>query len=199
MTNEFPPQSGRGTEIEAILSAYNSIIAGRCAYYVSTPMTTGRASTDSQCVTGKGSGVPDDLNRGQAGAIYCRQDHLDELVTRLRRVSSAPVIDPTAIMGLPDWTQSDYRVLSGRVIERYVQTVVFVDGWQYSLGCSYEFLVARRSGARTLTQELEEVSLGAGTRLISEAVNDLKVRGDGSSFLRAVATELERDVQQGVG
>lgn len=198
MNNEFPPQSGRGTEIEAILSAYDSIIDCRCAYYVSTPMTTGRASTDRQCVDGKGRGVTDGLNRGQAGAIYCRQDYVDELVARLRRVSSAPVIDPRAIIGLPDWTQSDYRVLSGRVIERYVQTVVFVEGWQYSLGCSYEFLIARRSGARTLTQELEEVSIGEGTRLISEAVNELKVSGNGSSFLKAVARELERYVQQGV-
>ena len=173
MSNEFPPQSSRETEIESILSAFSSVIEGRCAYYVSTPMTTGRASTD-------------------------RQDHVDELVTKLRRVSSAPVIDPTAILGLTDWTQSDYRVLSGRVIERYVRTVVLVDGWEYSLGCSYEFLTARRSGARTVTEELEDVPMKEGIALIREAVSELELSGNGSAFLKAVAGELERYVQQGV-
>jgi hypothetical protein len=114
------------------------------------------------------------------------------LVAELRRSLASPVINPTAIADLPGWTQSDYRVLSGRVIERYVHTVIFVDGWEYSLGCSYEFLVARQTEAKTVAQNLEEISIAEGVRLIREAANELQQMGGNTSFLQAVAQELER-------
>jgi hypothetical protein len=82
--------------------------------------------------------------------------------------------------------------LSAHVIERYIHTVIFVDGWQYSLGCSYEFLVARQTGAKTVTQNLEEVSVAEGVRLICEAVDELQRMGNDTSFLKAVTQELER-------
>ncbi|MBU2652607.1 MAG: hypothetical protein KKA81_16905, partial [Bacteroidetes bacterium] len=46
MSQEFPPQSDRQTEIEAIVSIFTSVIEGRSAYYVSTPMTTGKGSLE---------------------------------------------------------------------------------------------------------------------------------------------------------
>ena len=70
MDNNFPPQSSRGREIEAILSAFSSVIEGRCAYYVSTPMTTGRSSADLHCSAGKGRDAPAGLHRHEAEAIH---------------------------------------------------------------------------------------------------------------------------------
>lgn len=192
MRQEFPPQSNRQTEIEAILSVFASILEGRSTYYVSTPMTTGKGSVESWRAVAPVGPVPEASHEPPRHMIHCNHTYVQELVQELRRSLASPVINPTAIADLPGWTQSDYRVLSARIIERYVHTVIFVDGWQYSLGCSYEFLVARQTGAKTVTQSLEAISIAEGIRLIREATNELQQMGKSTSFLEAVTQELER-------
>lgn len=193
MKHEFPPQPNREIEIEAIVSIFNSVIEGRSAYYVSTPITSGKSSVEPQHTAAMDTSVPEALSEHRRNMIHCNHAYVHELVHKLRRSLASPVINPTAITGLPGWTQSDYRVLSAHVIERYVHTVIFVDGWQYSLGCSYEFLVARQTGAKTVTPKLEEVSVAEGIRLIRGAVNELQRMGNNNtSFLKAVTQELER-------
>lgn len=192
MSQEFPPQSDREVEIEAIVSVFASVIEGRSAYYVSTPMTTGKESLEPH------RAVAADRIANEAGleprrhTIHCNHAYVQELVQELRRSLASPVINPTAIANLPGWTQSDYRVLSARLIECYVHTVIFVEDWQYSLGCSYEFLVARQTGAKTVSQKWEDISVAEGIRLIREAANELQRMGNDASFLKAVTQELER-------
>lgn len=192
MKEEFPPQSDREAEIEASLSVLASVLGGRSAYYVSTPMTTGKGSVELQHAAAMDRSVPEALDEHRKRMIQYNSTRVRALVAELRRSLASPVINPTAIADLPGWTQSDYRVLSARVIERYVHTVIFVHGWQHSLGCSYEFLVARQTGAKTVTQKLEEISVAEGIRLIREAANELQRMGKNTSFLEAVTQELER-------
>ncbi len=191
MSEEFPPQSDRQKEIEAIVSAFSSVIEGRSAYYVSTPMTSGKRSVEPQHAAAMDMSVPEALREHRRNMIHCNHAYVHKLVHELRRSLASPIINPTAITGLPGWTQSDYRALSAHVIKRYVHTVVFVDGWQYSLGCSYEFLIARQTGVKTVTQKLEEISVAGGLRLIRDAVNELQRTGNDTSFLKAVVQELE--------
>lgn len=136
--------------------------------------------------------VPKAFREHQKNMIHCNHTYVSKFVHELRESLASPVINPTAITGLPGWTQSDYRVLSARVIERYVHTVIFVDDWQYSLGCSYEFLVVQQTGAKAVTHNMEEVSIAEGIRLIRGAVNELQRMGNNTSFLKAVTHELER-------
>ena len=192
MNDEFPPQSNREAEIEAIVSVLDSVIEGRSAYYVSTPMTTGKSSFEPLHGAAMDRSVPGPLREHRRNTTHRNHAYVRKLVNRLRRSLASPVINPMAITGLPGWTQSDYRVLSAHVIERYVHTVIFVDDWQYTLGCSYEFLVARQTGAKTVTHKLEEVSVAQGIRLIGGAVDELKRMGNYTSFLKAVTHELER-------
>lgn len=191
MRHEFPPQSSRQVEIEAIVSVFASIVEGRSAYYVSTPMTTGKGSVEPHHAVATDRPVPEALDEHRKHMIHYNYAYVQELVQELRRSLASPVINPTAIADLPGWTQSDYRVLSARVIECYVHTVIFVEDWQYSLGCSYEFLVARQTGAKTVTPKLEEISVVEGIRLIREATNELQQTSNNTSFLQAVTRELE--------
>jgi hypothetical protein len=190
MNYEFPPQSNRQVEIEAIVSVLDSIIEGRSAYYISTPMTTGKGSVEP-CAAAVDTFVPESLPEHRGNTTYRNHAYVSELVHRFRRSLASPVINPMAITDLPGWTQSDYRVLSAHIIERYAHTVIFVNDWQYSLGCSYEFLVARQTGAKTVTRNMAEISVAEGIRLIRGAVNELKQTGNNTSFLKAVTHELE--------
>jgi hypothetical protein len=191
MEQDFPPQSDRKNEIEAIASIFNSVMEGRSAYYVSTPMTTGKGLVEPQVAAAIDTPIPGSLREHQKNMIHCNHTYVRKLVHELRGSLASPVINPTAITGLPGWTQSDYRVLSEHVIEHHVHTVIFVDGWQYSLGCSYEFLAAQRTGAKTVTHKLKGISITEGIRLICEAVNELEKTGKDGSFLKAVTRELE--------
>ena len=195
MRNEFPPNSDRQAEIEKVLSIFASILNGRNAYYISTPMTTGILAVDPWYTVGLGKSELKATHENKGHMVHCNSAHVQAVVHELRRSLASPIIDPTAIADLPGWTQSDYRVLCARIIERYVHTVIFVNGWdswQYSLGCSYEFLVARQTGARTMNQDLEEISIAGGILLIREAANELQEMSGNTSFHEAVTRELER-------
>ena len=192
MNREFPPQSNREAEIAAIISVLNSVIEGRSAYYISTPMTTGKSSVEPQHAATMDGPIPETLREHRRNTIHRNHAYVHKLVQELRKSLASPVINPTEITDLPGWTQSDYRVLSAHIIERYVHTVIFVDDWQYSLGCSYEFLAAQQTGAKTVTHNMEEVSIAEGIRLIRGAVNELQRMGNNTSFLKAVTHELER-------
>jgi hypothetical protein len=124
--------------------------------------------------------------------IHCNYILVRALAEELRRSLASLVIDPTAITELPGWSQSDYRVLWSFVIKRYVHTVIFVEGWQYSDGCCYEFLIAHQTGAKTKTPSLEEISIAQGIHLIREAINELQEMNRNTAFLKAVTSELER-------
>lgn len=108
----------------------------------------------------------------------------------LRRTKMRVVIDPTALADLPGWTQDDYRFFWGKVVEEYAAEAVFMDGWQYSNGCAYEFLVACRSGVVTVDALQQPISVDRGLSLIGAALDEYRRLGQPSEFLSRVHSEL---------
>jgi hypothetical protein len=113
-------------------------------------------------------------------------------VRELRETTKRAVVDPTAVGDLPGWAQGDYHVFWGEVIERYAETVVFRNGWQYSSGCAYEFFVAHKSGAAVVDQSLAPLTPEEGLALLEEAADDCERRGVSAEFLRGVVAALKR-------
>src|SRR5262245_7084985 len=62
-------------------------------------------------------------------------------VSELLQELDFTIIDPTRLY-VPHWNQHNYRNFWRCVIEDNVDRVIFLDGWQLSAGCAYEFLVA---------------------------------------------------------
>jgi hypothetical protein len=116
--------------------------------------------------------------------------HVRSLIRKQRNTLGRVVIDPTALDALSGWTQDDYRVFWGRVIERYVSTVIFADDWQYSNGCAYEFLVAYRTGARAVDERQSLLTLEEGLQLIISAIIEMKSHDVPTEFLEYVREEL---------
>ena len=113
-----------------------------------------------------------------------------KLSRTLRTDSSGTLIDPTAFPAIEGWTQDDFRYVWSRVIERFVQTVVFIDGWEFSNGCSLEFLAARRHDVRTVNQNLVSITLSEGISAIEDAVSEARSTAGSTEFLEAVLAEL---------
>jgi hypothetical protein len=187
LSSGFPPQATRPKEIAIILEGVASVVEGRTATYVSSPLTTGQTASEWHLRNG---------SRAPAGDEGFRRDVIEPNRTaaaayvRALRKTRGVVIDPTAMGDLRGWTQPDYRFFWGRVIELYANEVVFRDGWQHSSGCSYEFFVAVQSGALTLREDLTRLALEDGQALVRAAVEECETRGVSAAFLRGVVAAL---------
>jgi hypothetical protein len=187
----FPPQTSRGAEIEALVELLRGVFPGRVALYVSAPITSGQRFVDWYS---RRDDLPDSTQE------YQRQ-HLNEVVTpnrnaasglvkRARETQSGPVIDPTAVGDIEGWTQGDYRTAWARVIEEFARAVVFANGWEFSSGCSYEFLVATKAGVEALDESWRRINLATAVSLLRRAVNEMSLRGLSAEFLRGILEDL---------
>jgi len=181
-------------EIEALLNILGSVIVDNSAVYVSVPITSGRRLADWL------NNVEFDLSHPQSHAEFKREvlepncEHAQNIISSLRKQFTDVVIDPTALKDIEGWIQDDYRYLWGRVIEQYANTVVFIDGWQYSNGCSYEFLVAHRcvdgKRRRVLNEQLEPLTIEMGISLIESAIAELGPTDIPTEFLELVVKQF---------
>lgn len=79
------------------------------------------------------------------------------------------VINPGAIY-IPSWGQPEYLSFWNMVLRKYVHTVMFVDGWQYSPGCVFEFGVAIENGLQLRDENDNLITVAEGVTLIEKAI-----------------------------
>ena len=186
------PASVHAELIDTILKTYGTVVDGRTAVYVSAPITTGLRFAEWR------SGlVQDDVRHSSLKAQHRERVVIPniaaarEVVRRVRRTfSETVVIDPTALPDLPGWGQSEYRELWRHVVERFAKIVVFVDGWQFSEGCCYEYWVAHSSGATTLDSKSAPLPPGQALELIRAAIESQRVAGIETTFLADIRDKL---------
>ncbi|HKB67181.1 MAG TPA: hypothetical protein VKC61_15105 [Pyrinomonadaceae bacterium] len=173
-----------------------SVVVGRSAVYVSAPITSGKRLArwvGSRNVEFDPS-HPDNYADFQREVLEPNCEHAQNIIGDLRKRFPNVLIDPTALKDIDGWTQDDYRYLWAKVIEQYATTVVFIDGWQYSNGCSYEFLVSYQSASDhcplVLDENLTPLTLEKGLILIRVASNELKEAGLSTEFLDRIAEQL---------
>lgn len=158
----------------------------RDSIYLSTPITTGRNHLPT-------------LERGEAAdsaahdaqryaAIEGNRSRARAVAARLRGSGQQVVIDPTGLVDVPGWAQDDYHALWIAVIEAYARVVVFVDDWQYSVGCTKEFEAALRLDLLLLDQRLAPLTYRQGMRMLDEAEREVgAVPGHSARLSQAVA------------
>jgi hypothetical protein len=190
--SNFPPSTQREHEVAILLGVFASVTQSRGAVYLSAPITSGKRFSNWYEENGKHL----DINEAEYHDKHFREViepnrlHAKELVQKLWQAFDSVLIDPTAVDDFPGWAQDDYRYFWARVIEKYAHTVVFMDGWQYSLGCSYEFFIACKAGVVTLDENLQPISLDDGINLLNTAIRDMNLSEASSSFLRNVVDNL---------
>jgi hypothetical protein len=192
MTEEFPPRTTHEREVAILLEGFASVVERGTGTYVSSPLTTGQRAFEWHRLNGPSTTHDTDAHeRFRTNVIEPNRSEAARFARRLRAEVGGAVIDPTAMADISGWTQADYRVFWGRVIEEYCDVVVFRDGWQYSSGCTYEFLVAQMKGTRILGEDMSPLSLAEGKRLVDVAIEETEARGTSARFLRAVRDALQ--------
>jgi len=172
-------------------------IPGR-AIYISTPITTGRAFVDMH---------QENLASNRTGSTN-RPNHVDSIVgSNIARATTTVetvrgvfpgrvIVDPTELVDIPTWTQKDYHVFWVKVLQQHADTVVFVDDWQYSTGCTIEYVAALERNLIALTQSLKRLEVEEAGILLRHAAAELRVvgldTGPTEVALRRVQEVLER-------
>jgi hypothetical protein len=188
----YPPQTARSAEIEAFIELLRGLFPERLALYVSAPITSGQRFINWISRRPHLTDVLDQYEREHSREVVApNRDAASSLVFRARAAHLGPVIDPTVVGDIDGWTQGDYRTAWARVIQEFVRAVIFANGWEFSNGCSYEFLIATKAGIQTLDELWRPMTLATGVSLLRGAVTDISSHGLPAEFLRGILEDLE--------
>lgn len=193
MTKNYPPAPANQHDIEIMLEMMTSVTDRRNAAYLSTPLTTGKRFVDwrKQKEKAVSPSHPDYRQALAREVIEPNRRHARQIVAALRGTLACVLIDPTSVGDLKDWGQGDYLTLWTGVIERYADTVIFADDWEYSNGCAYEFLAALRSGAATRDERQKPLNYDEGCQRIACAIQWLEAESMPTEFLSCVHRDLK--------
>lgn len=147
---------------EAIVQAWDCAFAGSKVTYLSGPITTGIRYV--RCLQSGGS------------SAWVRKANSDDMLTTatwLRSKRNEIVIEP-ASFHLAQWSQEDYHRLWERFIERHVRLVIFMPGWEHSIGSALEFAHASANDIRTETPSGSQISIADGIALLTAARDQLR-------------------------
>jgi len=143
-------------EIRMTLSTYRTVGIGtprrKGAVYASSPITSGLRCYEEMRQSGIKSYQTFREQKRRAFMERVMQPNLQvgaRFGERLRRHGWPLVIVPGEFFA-KNWAQEHYMSLWRQVIVRFARTVSFNIGWQWSVGCAEEFLIAVQSGKRML-------------------------------------------------
>lgn len=163
----------------AYFSAIDCVLNGNKAIYCSSEITSGLRLYTAMRKHGAKSGP--ELRRTLGDAWY-QKNILDANIksanlfadsVRRGQADGTLVITP-APLEIPDWGQSEYLAFWEELIRTRVKAVRFNKDWEFSNGCTFEFVVASEAGVSTLDADGEPFGLGAGLAAIEAAIDDLE-------------------------
>ena len=192
MKERFPPQPKRVKDIELILTGVKIAVNGRNLVYISLPITTGKRFWDWHADFGANRAISDCayLREHKKHVVAPNRESVRRIMKVLEKKVGRDIISPTLLEDLPGWTQDDYRTLWARVLKECVNMVVFAEGWEYSNGCAYEFLISTQVGIRRVNEDLQPLKLDQGIRKITKAIQEMQRCNITADFLKSVRKRL---------
>lgn len=194
--DKISPAQENQTTIDSMLEVYESVIGNNKVLYCSSPVTSGKRYFDWLEFIGKQFIDIDNIE------ISFRDDHFEKVVKpnrayaqkiiqKLREQPGCIVVDPTIMPHLQGWTQKDWHSFWGRVLERYVKAAFFVNDWQYSNGCVYEFWFAYKQGIQVFSEDEQPLKLKAGIDLISDAISMMQRQKQSTIAIESILDKLK--------
>jgi hypothetical protein len=195
-SDEMTSQSANNAAIDMMLEVYKSVFDDTDVFYCSAPITSGKRYIDwleriGKCFVNIDGAHKDYHESHLREVIEPNRMHAHQIIQELRKQTGKVVVNPTALPSFPGWTQRDWHSFWGNVIDRYVTTAFFINDWQYSNGCVYEFWVAQRKGIPTFDESKYSLSVEAGIDLITEAITVIQQRGQSTDFIKMILDRLK--------
>jgi hypothetical protein len=159
-----------------LLALLDSALLAKSTAYAAGPLDSGRRFYEQLA-----SGVPKPEVRQQ------NQQRLSLFVQRLRNALSYPVFDP-GVLRVPLWTDAQHGSFFLRVIEKIAKEVWFVDGWEFSIGATKEFVYSCKLRLPCLDERGNEINLQLGKKMIRDAAEYVRGLGlDASKLMSRIS------------
>ncbi|GAB3332751.1 hypothetical protein GCM10027299_39600 [Larkinella ripae] len=172
-----------------VLSAISCVVPYHSATYVSVPITTGKRFLDWYENIGKSLSGKQYNDQHYQEVMRDNIANAQEFIQKLRQ-NYTLVIEPTSL-NMAEWSQNDYHLFWQAVIDHYVREVYFLDGWEFSKGCTIEFMTGLRKGIPLYNQNRQEISAVDGLLLLSAAIDGYNAIGLDTSFHQNAVSEIK--------
>lgn len=173
--------------IEAISNINNNAI------YISAPITTGNDFINW---------YKENINLLTNKDAY-KQRHYNEIIkpnlslilkyyNELKRKLDNPLLEP-ASFEMPKWNQDNYLYYWGEVIKKSVTKIIFLDGWSYSKGCSYEYYVGLKNGIEIVDQNQNCIDKEWAINQIEISISEYKKIGIDTDLQKNILIEIQNE------
>lgn len=173
-------------------------LAQSSAIYVSAPITTGKNYLEWMRVGGRNLDpkLPEVPLSREVFVTLKNIEQAIQLVKIVRKKYTQPVIDPTVLEKIDDWSQSDYHHFWISVIKELVSTIVFAEGWEYSNGSTLEYICGLECGLTLLTHDFKPINPRSALTLLETANHQFSAQGVVSQINREATRFLEKFIGQ---
>lgn len=166
-------------ESDLAFSAIDCVLNGEKAIYASSELTTGRRvhSVLREIGAQRSSELRPRLGE-QEYMTRIWNPNVDSAMTFARRLhhslgGNQLVITPAPFMA-PGWNQQEYLAFWEALLRSRIKAVYFNEGWEYSNGCTFEFMVAVDQGLPTFDAAGVPLRLSDATAQVAEAIEVLQ-------------------------
>ncbi len=100
---------------------------------------------------------------------------MQNIMQRRLRKTNKIVINPTNFENeMLGWSQDEFYEFWDRVIKTLVNYVIFIDGWEFSIGCCFEVLSAIESGIEIYSQNEKALTIEDVIDKLNDSINIYK-------------------------
>lgn len=130
--------------------------------YVSTPISTGEIFINWYSSVGK-KFVDNSIEFNNERRKNVIEPNIRNAKTNIKKIKNKInkiVIDPTNFeKQILDWSQNELYQFWKKVIETLVDSIIFLDGWEFSIGCCVEVLTAIENGIEIYSQDMDILTI----------------------------------------
>lgn len=129
--------------------------------YISTPINTGKRFINWYNSVGKNleENVTEFCKERTKNVVNPNVKNVKTYIERNLQIKGKVIIDPTTLENEKlQWEQKDFYRFWDRVIKDLVDEIIFLEGWEYSVGCCHEYLSAIESNIKIYKHNMKKLS-----------------------------------------
>lgn len=164
--------------------------------YLSAPITTGTNFLEWYLT--RGSLIADSNEYKKAHYNEIIQPNSEKILSfhaELSRTYTTPIIEP-ASFEMPGWSQDDYLNHWEEVINRCVTKIIFMDGWCYSKGCTFEYYIGLKKGVKLVDQNEIAIDPQWALTHIQQAIAEYSKAGISTDLQQKLVKEIEYECRK---
>jgi hypothetical protein len=178
--SSLPPEYPLPLPAGELFQVLDSVLGPKSCAYAAGPLDSGRTYYERMA-----SGDHCPTVRAE------NQSRLNGFALNLRKRLGYPVFD-SGLLKVPNWSGRDYGAFFLEVIRRYAKECWLIDGWEYSVGATKEFVFCCTIEVPCLAESGQRLFPIEGMRLIREAADFVRALGLNDAKLRSRAEALCR-------